>query len=294
MFKKILVATDFSKPSRSALLVGLELAKRSMVPLDLVHVLSYMEDIYAADRFVVPTYEWQNEMEKQLNDFFPQEMYPNSHRQILLGSSITEEIVKYARSQGCGLIVVGSHGRGAVGRLLLGSLTQQLSRISEIPVMTVRALHQTEKGYQGFDRVLAPTDFSDASMKAIDYATNFANFLKADLHLIHVVDMPALKGYASVYSEFLQLELDQPSKLNVDTTLKQMVANKQMVGNLKVASLVGEPVDEILGYADKQEANFIVMASHGRKGLERLLLGSVTAGVVARSRIPVITMAIPD
>ncbi len=160
--------------------------------------------------------------------------------------------------------------------------------------MTVRALDQTEKGYQGFDRVLAPTDFSDASMKAIDYATNFANFLKADLHLIHVVDMPALKGYASVYSEFLQLELDQPSKLNVDTTLKQMVANKQMVGNLKVASLVGEPVDEILGYADKQEANFIVMASHGRKGLERLLLGSVTAGVVARSRIPVITMAIPD
>ena len=294
MFKKILVATDFSKPSRAALLAGLELAKKSLVPLDVVHVLSYMEDVYAADRFVVPTNEWQKEMDNQLNDFFPKELYPNSHRKLLLGSSITEEILKYARIQGCGLIVVGSHGRSAVGRLLLGSITQHLSRISEIPVMTVRAAEETEKPYQGFDRVLAPTDFSDASIKAIDLAVNFANFLKAELHLIHVVDMPALKGYASVYSEFLQLELDQPSKLNVDSTLKQMLANKQLAGNLKVASLLGEPVDEILGYADKQAANVIVMASHGKKGLQRLLLGSVTAGVVAQSRIPVITMAIPD
>jgi nucleotide-binding universal stress UspA family protein len=58
-----------------------------------------------------------------------------------------------------------------------------------------------------------------------------------------------------------------------------------------VKSLFGDPVAEIISYAEKENCGFIVMGTHGRKGLERVLLGSVTAGVISKSRIPVITMS---
>ncbi len=293
MFNKILVATDFSLPSKAALYAGLEMAKRLLVPLHVVYVITLTEDIFSSERFVVPTSEWQGKIAKQLDEFFPGEMYPNSRRKILVGSSVAGEILKYARAEQCGLIVVGSHGRGMIGRALLGSVTQKIARASEIPVMTVRSVEQSAQRYERYERILVPTDFSDTSMKALDLGMRFSGVLKSELHLIHVADLPAMQAFVGEYP-YIGLTLPQPEQINVDPTLKKMIESKEFIGRWKVSSLVGDPVREILAYAEEQKIDFIVMGTHGRKGLERLLLGSVTATVLSKSRVPVLTISTPE
>ncbi len=292
MFKNILVATDFSDSSRAAARAGLSLARKCLARLQFLHVVSYLEDVYNFSRFGIPDQDWQSTIRNRLEDFFPAELYPNSERHLVIGHSNADEILKFARTHQSDLIVVGSRGRSAIAKLLLGSVTQQMSRLSEIPVLIVKDAQHSESRYQGFERVLVPTDFSDAAMKALDVGLKFANFLKADLHLVHVVDLPAMQEFHSHYP--VQMPVPKSCELNTDSVLQNMVANQQVIGNVKVATLSGEPVSEIIRFVHDNQIDFIVMGTHGRKGLERVLLGSVTAGVAARSKVPVMTVSSPE
>lgn len=288
MFKKILLATDFSKASRAALFAGVSIGSRCLAHLEAVHVVTYLEDVYHAARFLVPGGEWQGQMEQEFEAYFPAKLYPNSKRSLLVGHSIPGEVLEHARKEGCDLIIVGTHGR-TVGNLLMGSVTQQLTRSSEIPVMIVRGVENAEERYQGFKNIVVPTDFSAASRKALEFAGRFANFLEGDVHLVHAVDLPVITEFQAAYPEF-EMKIPEPSDMNMDSTLRQMLNGLDLVGEGKIATLTGDPVKEIVHYAESHHADFIIMGTHGRKGLERILLGSVTSGVVAKSHMPVITV----
>ena len=290
MLKNILVATDFSGPSRAALFAGVSLAKRSLGHIEVVHVVTPWEEIYNFSRYGIPDYQWKIELQKHLDDFFPQKLYPNSNRQIIVGRSVSEEILKFARTHGSELIILGFHGRDAVSNLLLGSLSQKISHVSEIPVMLVHDVRHANQPYQGFDRILVPTDFSDTSMNALAFGIRFTNFLKADLHLIHVVDTWTIAELQPAYQAG-HSTIPATCELNVDSTLLRMVDKKELVADFCVSTLFGDPATEIVTYAEEKRADFIIMGNHGRKGLERMVLGSVTASVIAKSLVPVITMS---
>lgn len=290
MFKKILIGTDFSSPSRAALHAGLSLAEKCMARLDLLHVVTLLELMYNSSRFLVPDSEWETELRKKLDEFFPKNLYPNSDRRIVSGKSVSQEIVNYARENSCGLITVGTRGFTAIGNLLIGSVAQQLVRISEIPVMVVRDWQHAETPYQGFSRVLVPTDFSDTAQRALRFGIELANFLRADLHLVHVVDLPEIKEISSSYPS-AEWNFPESCELNVDSVLRKCLENKDLIGEGIVASLVGDPAVEILKYAERERIDFLAMGTHGKKGLERILLGSVASGVISKSKIPVITIS---
>ncbi|MCI0607033.1 universal stress protein [bacterium] len=291
MFRKILVATDFSKPSRAALLAAISLAEHGSGRVETLHVSTLGEYPFGSSPFVVATSSLQADLRGKLEDFFPQRVYPNSDRHLILGASISDEIQNFARKNGFDLIVLGSHGRGPVGRLFLGSVVQKVTHDSQIPVMVVRDFEHANERYHGFDRILIPTDFSDTSYKALTLGVEFANFLKADLHYIHVIDLPTVTDLNSVYP-FLNMTIPPIAGTDVNLTLQKDLKNHYLVGNQKVATLIGDPVREILSYSEEHHIGFIVMGTHGRKGLERVLMGSVTAGIVARSKIPVITVSV--
>ena len=156
--------------------------------------------------------------------------------------------------------------------------------------MVIRDLEHSKEKYQGFSRILTPTDFSEASYKATKLGIEFANFLKADFHYIHVIDLPTVTDLTGLYP-FLLMTIPPIAGTDVNLTLHKDLAEEHFVGNPKVATLLGDPVREILNYTEEHNIDFIVMGTHGRKGVERLLLGSVTAGVVARSNVPVITVS---
>ncbi|HSE39250.1 MAG TPA: universal stress protein [Acidobacteriota bacterium] len=154
--------------------------------------------------------------------------------------------------------------------------------------MVVKAVKHPTEHIQKYNRILVPIDFSDMSMKALDYGIHLANFLQADVHLIHVIDVPAIGNLTKLYS-IPDSVVANASEWNVDLTLSKAMENKEVVGNWKVATLCGDPTEEILKYARTQNCGFILMGTHGSKGFERVFLGSVTTSVTSKIEIPVIT-----
>jgi len=290
MFEKILVATDFSDSSRSAWFAGFNLASRCLAKVEVLNIYTYIQYVFSPDNYAVPTERWQKRLIDEMETQYSSRLYPNSHRSITSSASIPEGILEYARKEACDLIVVGTHGRRALGRLLMGSVTQELIRNSPVPVMIVKAIKKPEEHVQNYDRVLIPIDFSDMSMKALNYGIRFANFLRADVHVIHTVDTPAIDNLKGMYP-FPETMIPDTVDLNVDLSLTKAIQDKDVIGNWKVATLFGDPSEEILNYAAKNNCGFIVMGTHGRKGLEKTLLGSVTAVVASKSEIPVITVS---
>lgn len=289
MFRKILVATDFSPASRAALFAAVNLARKSTAQLEAIYVVPTVEEVFNASRFLVPDSEWHSHLNSAMEDFFPPNLHADSKRRILAGGSVVEEILKHATREESDLIVVGSYGRNALGRLLLGSVTQKLIETSKIPVMIVRDVPRGENVYQGYNRVLVPMDFSDISMKALNFGVRFTNFLDANLHLIHVVETEVLKEMTTRYG-WPEIETSSKENWGVNLTLSKIVEPKKLNQEPIVNTLYGEAADRILEYAEVQNMDFIVMGTHGRRGSEKFLLGSVTAEVVAKSTHPVITI----
>ncbi|MCI0445967.1 universal stress protein [bacterium] len=290
MFEKILVATDFSESSRSAWFAAINLASRCLARIEVLHVITYKQYVFDPARYGVPDEKWQNRLKEEMEVQYAPRLYPNSHRTILFSASVPEAILDFAEKEACNLIIVGTHDRKIFGRMLMGSVAQQVVRDSKVQVMVVKAGEHHEKTLQNYDRILVPTDFSEMSSKSLNWAVRYANFLLADLHLLHVVDLRAYSDMITMYS-LTESEIPNSCELNVDLSLNNLLQDKDLIGKKFVKSLFGDPVEEIISYAEKENCGFIVMGTHGRKGLERILLGSITAGVISRSKIPIITMS---
>lgn len=289
MFGKIVLGTDFSEASKAALFASISMAERCLAKIEAIHVTTFLEDLYYSSGAPAFELDWKPALQEKLETFFPPKLYPNSSRLAISAQSIPAEILKYSRERNADLIVMGSHGHNAVGRLLLGSVTRSVTRNSEIPVMVVRDFKHANRLYQGYTRILVATDFSEISTRALDFGIRFANFLQAELEFIHVVELPEL-----IYQDHnpcTQVKVPSTCELNVDSMLKQMIESRQFKGTYRVQTLFGDPVTKILDCAENINAHFIALGTHGREGMDRLMLGSVTEGVVSKSRVPVFTIS---
>ncbi len=141
-----------------------------------------------------------------------------------------------------------------------------------------------------FERILFPTDFSDHAAYAQGYALSLAQQYKADLHIIHVVQlfsyvvdfgMDNTVQYQAV-QESLQKMMDEL----VDSLASEPVS---ITGEL----LQGDPVGEIIRTAREERSDLIVIGTHGRSALQHALLGSVTEKVVRKAPCPVLTIRMP-
>jgi len=137
--------------------------------------------------------------------------------------------------------------------------------------------------------ILVPTDFSETADKALDYAVVLAAKLGARIHLLHVIGIPALGipelGVAMTSSMIGTLVAD------AQVALEQAVDRRR--GQATFApplQRTGDARDTILAAAKEVGADLIVIGTHGRRGLSRMLLGSVTDAVVRMAPCPVLTV----
>jgi len=140
--KNILVPSDFSECSDQAVRYGLELARKFDATIHLLHVVQDpATQPWVAEGFAMPLLDvveqWQKQAEGRLAAAVPPADRARSRVVAVIGSSYAE-ILRYAEEQGIDLIVMGTHGRGAVGHLLLGSIAEKVVRRSPCPVLTVR------------------------------------------------------------------------------------------------------------------------------------------------------------
>jgi nucleotide-binding universal stress UspA family protein len=147
--KTVLVPTDFSEASGSALTYGKAMAGAFGASLHLVHVMEdLMAHAWAAEVYVASMPQLRDEIEKESRQRLATVFTDEERRQYrvvtaLLAGNPFLEIIRYAKAHDVDLIVMGTHGRGAIAHMLLGSVAEKVVRKSPCPVLTVReAQHQ--------------------------------------------------------------------------------------------------------------------------------------------------------
>jgi nucleotide-binding universal stress UspA family protein len=148
-FRNVLVATDFSEPSDVALTYGRELTRRFEATLHLLHVAEDVFPLYLGEANTTVLPELQDEIEeaarKQLAALLCDEDRSELHANAVIRASRSPAaaIVEYAQEHRIDLIVLGTHGRGAIGHLLMGSVAERVVRTAPCPVLTVHS-HERE------------------------------------------------------------------------------------------------------------------------------------------------------
>jgi universal stress protein A len=177
------------------------------------------------------------------------------------------------------------------------NMTKEVSPTS-VPELSPRNLESArtapDEGDLTYKVILVPIDFSEHSKKTIKYATRFAAHYRATIRLLHVFQIP---DYAVTQYEHRQQGSDQ-LKNQVDVAEEEARENLEALTNellsqgmnVKASLRVGYPFEEIILMADSPEIDLIIIGSHGRSGIRRLLLGSTAERVVEHAPCPVLVV----
>lgn len=132
--------------------------------------------------------------------------------------------------------------------------------------------------------IIVPWDFSDMSKAALDKAADMAGSLD-QLEVIHVTPYPATADYSIVWGAYCE---DNILEKIQESFYKEMADTKYK--DVKFTALFGDPGSRISEYIDSSDAGLVVISSHGRTGLKRMMLGSVAERVVRLSTCPVLVL----
>ncbi len=138
--------------------------------------------------------------------------------------------------------------------------------------------------------LLFPVDFTESSKKVLPYVKLFQDRFGAQLHVIHVVrgaeEFAGFEMGAAWFSTF-EKELMDGAEKAMERFLEEELGD---AGGIEKKVAMGDVVEEILAYAKECGADLIVLGTHGRKGLEKIMFGSVAEGVVKGASCPVLTV----
>lgn len=143
------------------------------------------------------------------------------------------------------------------------------------------------------NKVLVPIDFSDYSKSALKYAVNFAKSFNAEIILIYVVEpviYPPDFSMGQIAMPSINTEWDDRAKEEL-----QKLAKSEIVGSANVKTVIktGKPFVEIIETAKEENVDLIIIATHGRSGVEHILFGSTAEKVVRKAPCPVLTLREP-
>ena len=142
----------------------------------------------------------------------------------------------------------------------------------------------------GLKRILVPSDFSETSEAALRYGVELARAFKARLYLLHGPEHPG----EAAETEF-PIGLFENMQNAANDRLGHLLGNEETRElQPECAMRIGKPSDEIVRYAHEREIDLIVMGTHGRQGMSRVILGSVAERVVRKAPCPVLTVHNPE
>jgi nucleotide-binding universal stress UspA family protein len=196
-----------------------------------------------------------------------------------------QTIAEYAERYDHDLVVMPTHGRTGLSRYLVGSVTEKVVRLSSVPVLTARMLPDEQFEFP-YERILVPTDGSAGAAYAGRHALSLAAALDATVHVLAVVDDASLG--LDVRSTTSEQEREQTAVDAVD----DLVAEAEAQGVADVVRHVehGTPPSVILDSIESNDVHAVVMGTTGRRGTDRILLGSVAEKTVRSAPVPVITV----
>jgi nucleotide-binding universal stress UspA family protein len=282
MTHRILVAVDLSDESIAALRTARALADARGATLAVVHVLANIGDVQP---FFPQAYGINAtnllELERLAGEALELRLAEvegcaSVERFVELGAPYAE-IVRRAEAWNADLLVIGSHGRTGLSRAMLGSVAEHVVRAAHCPVLVSRPS-------RGSGVVMAATDLSDPSLPAVARAAEEARLRGARLVVMHAME-GSLAAYGASAAALLgnvaptpTAEDQQQMRSTLVTLLRDAMRRFGAEGEALV--LEGGAVASVIRAAEEQQADLLVVGSHGRTGLSRLLLGSVAEKLV--------------
>ncbi len=268
--ERILVATDGSKYSQRAVDQAVGLAKLCGSSLFALSVVELNPEFAALAPNLV------EKMEKESKELLEGIKHKVTKQNVVCETIIHEGeqpykfIVKEAKRRKAGIIVIGTHGKTGLKKLLMGSVAGDVIGHAPCPVLVIPL-----KGPVNLKDIVVASDGSEFSKAAVKEAINIATACDSTLTIVCVVKSHRPAKYKSEAAKIVKKARKDAEKANVDA---EAIVRE------------GESYEVIIDVVREKRAGAIVMGSHGRTGLERLLMGSVTERVIGHAPCAVLVV----
>ena len=291
MFKNILCPIDRSPSSLQSFDRAIAIARWQGARL---HLLEVIESVVSPGGSVSPKQagvlnEARVALEKDLRQMLVSRRASDVKVEIVMREgNVVREILAQASDSRADLLVIGSHGRGGVQRLVLGSVAEKVLRQATCPVLTIRrGVSRPRRNRSPFKTILCATDLSAAGNNAVAFAKRLARAAAARLIVTSAVEwpfgVPVTSGPIAELQEVLETNARKALALQLPKPRAGQPAAKAVVvhGNASAA---------IVKLARARSADLIVMGVSGRGAVDVVLLGSTTHHVIRRGEWPVLTV----
>jgi nucleotide-binding universal stress UspA family protein len=296
MYRKMLVPLDGSELAEEVLVYAKELAGRLDIDVDLLHIsnpaseaLKPMEEAYI--EHIAESFRKQVEAVQQKTG--QGKAKPINVKAELLVGYAAEAILQYADKDGVDLILLASHGRSGIKRWTIGSVAGKVMSATKIPVWLIKSVGTKETPYDKWTNqtLIVSLDGSELAESILPHAevlTKQRGDTPIDVVLVRVAEplniptyySPDISGVTLNWGNFIQQETQRRKQAAKEylAKIEEQLKNK----GITVRSVVieGRPTDEVVEFVNKTPNSMIIMATHGRSGLSRLVYGSVAANVL--------------
>jgi nucleotide-binding universal stress UspA family protein len=291
--ERILCPVDFSECSEKAYDYAYSLALHYQATLYVEHVIPILDAAYPYYSFPQTAgtdiyCDVSKSAERKLNDMVSRHSVNDIwvERAVHKGY-VPDSILAFAQNQQADLIVMGTHGRRGLNRLMMGSTTENVLRRASCPVLAVRKpTHdfvnpERKSDPVGLQKILACIDFSNSADVAAEYALSLAQEYNAELTLLHVIERPPtedLEPRVRYMREALEERIPQAARnwCKVKTVVR-----------------VGKAYQEIAQLAAEEEIDLAVLGVRGRGAVDLAIFGSTTYRLLQLGSCPVLAVHMP-
>jgi nucleotide-binding universal stress UspA family protein len=276
--KRILVPTDFSDLSMTALRYAAAMAKHSDAEIMMLHVMQPYEHAEILKKIIDFESVVQKAVEEKMHEISIKQsdlLGVPIHVKVVQGK-VFEEIEKYATDESVDLIVMPTHGAGAIGnleRFVLGSNAYRVVHISKAPVITLREAKEKVV----FENIVLPLDMTKETRQKVDQAIKIAKVFGSTIHVISVTTF--FDEYRYNLSEIRSQLLEVADKV-VDSGVPAVTA---MLRHDDIA-------DSVIDYAKKHNADLVIIMTRQENKLNDLVIGSSARKVITECPVPVLSL----
>lgn len=292
MYRQLMVPLDGSTFAETALPLALTISHKTGAGVHLVMVLEPVSS-FAYEGWGAAAEEWSQAYLRDVAERVAGQAGGEITTALLNGHTV-DLLQEEATARGADLVVMATHGRGALSRVWIGSVADGFVRRADRPVLLVRpdeeAASPTEF-HEALSTLLVPLDGSEVSESALAHAVEFGELFDAAYHLTRVVSYPFDFGspYLPATVQMNQQLVDEARRAGAEYLETQADTLRRRGLNVTTSVVVDpQAAHAVLAEAEAVGTDAIAMATHGRSGIGRALLGSTADKVLRGTRSPVL------
>lgn len=282
--ERILAAIDFSNYGEETVKAASYLCKMLKAKLTVLHIVNQAP--FDGHFFGPASMDLMNEVEEkarvELSKAVKNWIGEEQEAQIEVDMGVPYvDILRYAKSIKCQFLMMGTHSREGLDRILLGSVAETLMQKSEVPVWTVKGKFAPPR------KILLPIDFSNASRAGFTLGLFLAKLLGASVHLLHVYEFPYVPPYSMIDVTEYELKMKEMRREELAKWIEEAKMSKlEVSGSLKE----GRVTEEVQKYTEQEKIDLMVISTHGESGLFYKHVGSVAHHLIRHSPCSVVSI----